>query len=329
MHMTLATHGDILFTITTSNPPSTIRVSSSHLILASNYYRAMLTGNFPEAHELRKNKSLNLTLNEDNADAMLIVMRAVHGQFREIPSDKLRLELLKDIAVIVDKYDLLDSVSTMAYTWIETVRIGNPRARIGQIASWLMCVMWVFNMHWEFKQATRDLIVEYAADVDLSGTCVPTGVSDKITNRRDRLYSSIRSAIRAKQTAYTQHSPLCDAQCDQIVQKRLKQIMDSLRRGGPSRAKPATVRTMVGGLYDDRMDDHRVIQNVAQHANYQQPGCIDRLAHLDRQVDQLCEAVQGLNLGQLKGDSDRKIHWSGRTPVLDFARIWPWAHNDT
>ena len=145
--------------------------------MSSPYFKALLTGNFREAVQLRHHGAVEITFPEDDADAMLAVMNAVHGKFWDVPGRKIKLELLKNIAVVVDKYDLFDSVCTLLHTWVSTVRVGNPRAQLHQIAQWFLCVTWVFNQGDMFRYATRELVLDTGVDVDLDGTCIPVTVS--------------------------------------------------------------------------------------------------------------------------------------------------------
>lgn len=168
--------GDTTLTLTTTQPPTKLLVSSHHLITASPYYRALLTGPFREATTLRTKGTVNITLPDDNPTAMVAVMNAVHGRFFSVPGRKIKLELLKDIAVVVDKYELFESVSAMLSTWASTVRIGNPRASLRDVAKWLLCVSWAFNMSEAFRFATKELVLDTGLDVDLEGTCVPLNV---------------------------------------------------------------------------------------------------------------------------------------------------------
>lgn len=173
--------GDTTLTLTTTNPPTKLLVSSHHLIHASPYYRALLTGPFREASILRANGTVNITLTDDNTAAMIAVMNAVHGRFFSVPGRKIKLELLKDIAVVVDKYELFESVSTMLHTWASTVRVGNPRASLMDVAKWLLCVTWAFNMSDAFRFATKELVLDTGMNVEVEGTCVPLNVGGEFS----------------------------------------------------------------------------------------------------------------------------------------------------
>lgn len=171
MHI-ICSHGDTILTLTTTNPPTRMFVSSTHLLQASLLFQNHLTlSNVAANHQL--------TLAEDEPSALLAVMNAIHGCFWAVPGRRIRLELLKDIAVIVDKYNLIDTVCTMVPTWMKTVRVGNPRAHLRDIAKWFLCVNWVFNQQNSFRFATRELVMESSGQLNLTGTCVPFRVASK------------------------------------------------------------------------------------------------------------------------------------------------------
>lgn len=169
-------NGDITLTLTTTKPPTKLLASSVHLTNASPYFKALLTGPFSEATDLSQNGTVEIPLPDDDPEAMLIVMKAVHGVWRGI-KPRLKLELLKNIAVVVDKYDLFDSVCTVLGTWVSTVRVGDRRARLQDVAIWFLCVAFVFNQGGAFQFATRELVLDTGGDVDVQGTCIPVTIS--------------------------------------------------------------------------------------------------------------------------------------------------------
>ena len=178
-------HGDTTLTLTSCSPPTKLLVSSPHLILASPYFRALLTGHFSEATHLRQHGHVDISLPEDDPDAMRAVMNAVHGRFWDVPGPRIRLQLLSNIAVVVDKYALEDSVCTMLNTWTTTARVGNPRAHLHDVARWFLCVTWAFNQCDMFRFATREFMLDTGFEVGLEGTCVPLPIS-----RESSLYPS-------------------------------------------------------------------------------------------------------------------------------------------
>ena len=163
--------GDTILTLTTTAPPTRMLVSSTHLLQVSPLFQNHLTFSDVANHQL--------TLAGDEPTALLAIMNAIHGRFWAVPGRRIRLELLKDIAMIVDRYNLFDTVCTMVPTWVSTARLGNPRARLHDVAKWFLCVTWVFNQHDMFRFATRELVLESSARPNFAGTCVPPRVASK------------------------------------------------------------------------------------------------------------------------------------------------------
>lgn len=315
--------------------------------MSSPYFKALLTGHFSEAVELRHHGTVEITLPEDDAEAMLAVMNAVHGKFWDVPGRKIKLELLKNIAVVVDKYDLFDSVCTLLHTWVSTVRVGNPRAQLHQIAQWFLCVTWVFNQGDMFRYATRELILDTGVDVDLDGTCIPATVSgeycplpkkrrketnertDRITERRARLLRNLKSLVQPlREDTYTDQTTVCSPYCDAIVRLHLEDILAMIKKGPRSRVKPITIRRMISDLYNRCMDSHHVIQNSIGQLNYRQPFCIDHLEELDWRFGQVFNRVSGLVLSRYKGNARKKLDWTGCNAGLNPKGLWPYGYRD-
>ncbi|KAK3081788.1 hypothetical protein LTS18_002708, partial [Coniosporium uncinatum] len=76
-----------------------IIISSHHLTLASPYYARMLKGKWMEADTLRKNGCVEVEVEDVDADALVILMKIIHGKTRTVPR-AVTLEMLAKIAVI-------------------------------------------------------------------------------------------------------------------------------------------------------------------------------------------------------------------------------------
>lgn len=163
--------GDTILTLTTTTPPTRMLVSSAHLLQASSLFQNYLTFSNVANHQL--------TLAGDEPTALLAIMNTIHGRVWDVPGRGIRLEHLKDIAVIVDRYDLVDTVCTMVRTWVSTARVGIPRASLHDVAKWFLCVTWVFNQQDTFRFATRELVLDASVQLNFAGTCVPARVASE------------------------------------------------------------------------------------------------------------------------------------------------------
>ncbi|KAH6674164.1 hypothetical protein B0J14DRAFT_562297 [Halenospora varia] len=85
-------------------------VSSKHLSLASSVFGAMFKNNFRAGLELQSSGKAEVPLPEDDLEAFTVLMSIIHGRGRQIPR-KVPLSLLLKLAILVDKYQLLEAVS--------------------------------------------------------------------------------------------------------------------------------------------------------------------------------------------------------------------------
>ncbi|RHZ43078.1 uncharacterized protein CDV56_100485 [Aspergillus thermomutatus] len=99
------------------NDEYTYQVSSRHLILASPFFRAALTGGWKETRTLGTDGSVTFTVYDWDDQALLIFLNIVHGRHRDLPW-KVGLELLAKITVIADYYQCIDAIQFMALSWL-------------------------------------------------------------------------------------------------------------------------------------------------------------------------------------------------------------------
>ncbi|RDW83611.1 BTB/POZ domain-containing protein [Aspergillus mulundensis] len=102
-------------------PTYRIRVSAKHLMLASPYFKKMLTGGWKESLAYQQKGSVEITAEDWDLEALLILLRAIHCQHHLIP-ESLELETLAKVAVIADYYDCKDVVYAWGRaTWMRTL----------------------------------------------------------------------------------------------------------------------------------------------------------------------------------------------------------------
>ena len=130
-----------------------IRVSSRHMILASNVFRVMLSPKFKEGNILQAKGLLEVPLPDDNPAALLTLLNVIHGHVRKVPR-KVNLQLLTDIAILVDKYEFHECVELFAEIWIEDLKNTTPAKYKKEPIPWL-CISWVFKREAEFQNMTR------------------------------------------------------------------------------------------------------------------------------------------------------------------------------
>jgi len=130
-----------------------IRVSSRHLTLASPYYSDMFKGNYKEADTLRTNGSVEVEVEDINADALVVAMNIIHGRTRKVPRT-VTLEMLAKIAVTVDLYQCHEVVELFTDMWITHLKKTLPKTYSRDAVLWI-CISWVFQQRNEFYSVTR------------------------------------------------------------------------------------------------------------------------------------------------------------------------------
>ncbi|KAH8904940.1 hypothetical protein BR93DRAFT_979644 [Coniochaeta sp. PMI_546] len=106
-----------------SSPPaaeqSSFKVSSKHLSLASRRFKAMLAGDWSEAHTIHDDGLRHVEVEGFNPEAYKIIMNAIHGNYRGVPRQIHDLELLSQLALIVDDLDCLEAVEILCDLWLQ------------------------------------------------------------------------------------------------------------------------------------------------------------------------------------------------------------------
>lgn len=148
-------------------------VSSRHMVLASQYFQRILGGNSKEAITLRTKGHVTIRLSDD-LETIIILLNIIHGASRKVPR-QVSLEVLSKLAVLVSKFEVLETVGYFSDTWIdEFQRSGLPTLYNDQVIS-LIFVFWAFDRPAEFKDMTRlaqrgcsDKLNEDVRDVPIS-----------------------------------------------------------------------------------------------------------------------------------------------------------------
>ena len=131
-----------------------IRVSSGHLILASEVFKALLKGGFRESSELYAKGATEISLPDDSVDGLVVLMNIIHGKFRSLPK-KMTPQLLIQIVLLVDKYNLHESVEPFTDRWMEQVRPKIPTNNWPEgTMSWISIAL-VLCLRDDFKHLTR------------------------------------------------------------------------------------------------------------------------------------------------------------------------------
>ncbi len=165
-------------------------VQSKALMLVSPVFRAMLRSNtFHEGNTLQETGKLSLSLPDDDPAAMRVLMDIAHHRNRQVPRN-VSFRMLTQLAILVDKYRMLEAVENFAGSWVASKAIKRcfPDARSilfpdkEELLAWL-CISWVFNLPTQFKYVTgvfmRHFYSEPVARLDGQDLPIPDTVIGK------------------------------------------------------------------------------------------------------------------------------------------------------
>ena len=103
-----------------------IEIMTFHQILinASSVFEAMLKpGNYQEGVSLAREKYLEISLPDDNIEAMTVICNILHLQSQKVPIETITSDLLDNIATIIDKYDFARAIQPWPGIWFQQENI--------------------------------------------------------------------------------------------------------------------------------------------------------------------------------------------------------------
>ncbi|KAK2766914.1 hypothetical protein FQN54_006229 [Arachnomyces sp. PD_36] len=129
------------------------RVSSRHLILASEYFKRTLGPEWKEGATLKSDGHVTVHAEGWDGEAFLILLNIIHGHTRKVPKS-IDLDMLAKIALLVDYYQCLEVSELFANIWFEKLIEGVPSTYTRDLILWLF-VSWVFRQSELFTRTTK------------------------------------------------------------------------------------------------------------------------------------------------------------------------------
>ncbi|KAL2071714.1 hypothetical protein VTL71DRAFT_12949 [Oculimacula yallundae] len=217
-------------------------VSSKHMKLSSPVFRAMLQRDgFKEGQILEATGSVEIPLPDDDPEAMTILLDVVHGRNRMVPR-KVTLKTLTAIAVLADKYQMVEVLEAFSNSWIKRLKPKLPTEYLEaedelSIFRWLK-ISWVFSKAKEFKAMTRlmeqggySTMEQYA----VGALAVPSIIIDAVMERREEALSECYLLIDQTIQRYQRSEVLCPRDdihlapaCDALLLGSLLKSVSSL-----------------------------------------------------------------------------------------------------
>ncbi|KAI1274618.1 hypothetical protein F5Y07DRAFT_213182 [Xylaria sp. FL0933] len=210
------------------------KVSSKHLVLASGYFKKMLEGPWKEAITIHEDGLRHCVLENFNEVAVAIVLRVIHGKVLGM-SRNLPLELLLEVARVVDYLGCFEVMSFYTFTWVRHIESEIPTKSTVKLLHWI-CIAAIFRENEIFSRCTRTVMIESRTEIPSLGLPVLAMVSDEINRRRISFLTQIIQTIYNVKESITKKincSFDCDAYLVGVLTKRLHTISPGCRPQSP------------------------------------------------------------------------------------------------
>ena len=156
------------------SPDVRMRVSSKHLALSSRVFKSMLQPGFLHGDKLRSQGHAILSLPDDNPAATLILMNLIHGKIRKVPL-KVDVGMLSQLAILVDKYELLEITEIIQTFWFKELEQSIPQELDEALFPWIG-ISWVFGKEEMFKQFAKVAMWECEGPLEINTLPIPSSV---------------------------------------------------------------------------------------------------------------------------------------------------------
>ncbi|PYH42925.1 uncharacterized protein BP01DRAFT_267136, partial [Aspergillus saccharolyticus JOP 1030-1] len=189
-----------------------IQVSAKHLQLASPMLNRQLTGNFDEAQHLQQTGKVEITVESWDLEALLILLRIIHGQNRQVPQI-ISVSLCARIAVLVDYYACQEAVEIHLRAWKSHLETQVPTSYNATATIEWIWVSSFFEMAEVFDRVT--LLAIRHGDDHMESTEFPIKpkIMDAINSHRESSISSVFNLISRWRSGLRQGVFGCNYEC--------------------------------------------------------------------------------------------------------------------
>lgn len=297
-------------------PEIHFKVSSAHLKLASRYFQKAFDSNFKESQP-DSDGTLRIDASDWDTEALLIVLRIIHGQNRQIPR-QIDLELLAKIAVIVDYYDCREIVDAFAELWLQRLKSRFILLhKLDRELVLLLLVSWVFGWANEFKLATKIVLRQSKGLLRTLELPIPEAITCKFSTititRRNPLTSEAIATLNTRRleslhrisfmlgslvARFQTEPPLCSFECASM---NLGALSRQMRNKKELYEVGNMFSTLDGQNIASTMEAARTIRSPNWSCGRKGSPC-DLNPRVNKEVDRL-DNIEGLNLEDFARDS--------------------------
>ena len=288
-----------------------MKLSSKHLALTSMHFKKILLSPGKEGVVL---SSSTYTINalECNVEPMLILMNIIHGRVRSVPRS-ISLEMLVQIAVIVDYYDCHEVVELFADCWIRELSHSLPEEYGRDLLLWL-AVSWIFSQKALFKAMTEVAVRKSKGPVQTLGLPIPSRIVGMLIVRQDEeclteLTNSVETIDQQRQELldrmihglhnlllYSYDRTKCSFECSSMLLGALTRQMHTHGLLNPKPAKPFLGHSVDGITSTVRSF---VSPKWGEPGSYSEHECT-LATFLDPCVSSVVDGIEGLELEEFQ-----------------------------
>ncbi|KAL6873035.1 hypothetical protein J3F83DRAFT_760072 [Trichoderma novae-zelandiae] len=183
-------------------------LSSSRLALASPKCRQMTPSNLPETRSSIAYKYILLAQSWDEK-ALGLVMNIIHGRTADV-ADKISLDMLAKVAVVVAHYECSEALKPYANRWISKLSEPFPTSYSRNLVLRLF-ISWVFADEFDFKELTRVVVRESRGPMHSLGLPLPERIIKTIDKKRRRIIDQLFFNLNELKKGLGKHSPTCSS----------------------------------------------------------------------------------------------------------------------
>ncbi|KUM59959.1 hypothetical protein ACN42_g7184 [Penicillium freii] len=211
-----------------------IQVSAKHMIFASPVFKRILTGCWKESIAYLEKGSVEITAENWDIEAFLVVLHAIHGKYKDIPR-KLTLEMLAKVAVIADYYECKEPLHLITDIWVSSMEERIPATYSRDLILWLW-VSWFFQLPSQFEESTSAVMSCSENVIGGWELPIPDRVIGLMNKSREEAINNLVHLLHATLEAFLSRSQGCSFECSSIMYGALTIHMESIDILSPKRA---------------------------------------------------------------------------------------------
>ncbi|RPA78872.1 hypothetical protein BJ508DRAFT_328904 [Ascobolus immersus RN42] len=315
----IAEDGDIILHVHPSTSPHhhPLQVSSVVLSLASPVFRAMLGRDSPYTEgplSTRPDGTRAVTVHDDHYETLLMILRIFHLK-GHLVSEEISFAQLYEVAVLVDKYDMLNGlrlwIGKWSAEWLKT-----REKSVFYSPRWLF-ISWALRLEERFRMETKYILNDFHLDeggglsIDKYGTDtfekVPEYVVQYLRTERQRVLSELVALARAPlsllSSAASANTTLCPKGSNACDAMNWGAICKMLVRAGifPGAENESSLRRSLSDFEADLVNRENIHEDVVFNVTYSQISHREcsLFGPLRGRVKGVVGGVEGVGLGEV------------------------------